>query len=108
MIKLVVFKDAESFKGLTCEGHAGYDEYGQDIVCAGVSTLVINAINSIDSFTLDEFADEEDEDTGFISFEFINKPSEAASLLISSMILGIEGIAESVGSDYVQIFYKEV
>lgn len=108
MIKLVVFKDAESFKGFTCEGHAGYDEYGQDIVCAGVSALVINAVNSIDSFTLDEFSDEVDEETGKVSFEFINKPSEAASLLLSSMILGIESIADSVGSDYVQIFYKEV
>ena len=108
MIKLVVFKNAESIKGFTCEGHAGYDEYGRDIVCAGVSTLVINAINSIESFTMDDFLDEEGEEDGFISFEFVNKPSKEASLLISSMILGIEQIAESVGSDYVQIFYKEV
>jgi len=108
MIKLVVFKDAESFKGFTCEGHAGFDEYGQDIVCAGVSALVINAINSIDTFTMDEFLDETDEETGLISFEFVNRPTEASSLLISSMILGIESIAESVGSDYVQIYYKEV
>lgn len=29
------------------EGHSGFDEYGKDIVCAGVSTLVFTLVNSI-------------------------------------------------------------
>ncbi|MCI6715321.1 MAG: ribosomal-processing cysteine protease Prp, partial [Lachnospiraceae bacterium] len=29
------------YRGFTCEGHAGYADYGQDIVCASISVLVI-------------------------------------------------------------------
>lgn len=28
-------------------GHAGYDDYGKDIVCASVSSIVITTINAI-------------------------------------------------------------
>ena len=38
------------------QGHAGYAEPGQDIVCAAVSALVINTINAIEAFTEDDFA----------------------------------------------------
>ena len=34
-------RDVERF---TCSGHAGYSEYGTDIVCASISVLVINTI----------------------------------------------------------------
>lgn len=109
MIKLIVFKDAaENYQGFTCEGHAGFDEYGHDIVCAGVSALVINTINSIESLTDDTFDESTDEETGYIGFTFKEKPSKEASLLVSSMLLGVEGIADSVGGDYVRIIYKEV
>ena len=27
-------------------GHAGYDEYGKDIVCASVSSIVITSVNA--------------------------------------------------------------
>ena len=36
------------------KGHAGYDEPGKDIVCAGVSTLVQTLIQSIEELTSDK------------------------------------------------------
>ena len=38
---------AGEYKDFLCSGHAGYDDYGKDIVCASVSVLVINTINSL-------------------------------------------------------------
>ena len=35
------------------KGHAGYDEYGKDIVCAAVSVLTVNMANSVEKFTDD-------------------------------------------------------
>ena len=32
---------------ITVKGHANYDEYGKDIVCASVSSIVITSINAI-------------------------------------------------------------
>lgn len=31
-------------------GHAGYAEYGQDIVCAAISALSISAVNGLEHF----------------------------------------------------------
>ena len=48
MIEVTVYQNTDGKKiGFSSVGHAGYDEYGHDIVCAGVSALVINCINSI-------------------------------------------------------------
>lgn len=33
---------------LIVSGHANYDDYGKDIVCAGVSAIVTGGINSIE------------------------------------------------------------
>ena len=39
--------------GITVDGHAGYAEAGKDIVCAGVTALVENLIDSIEGLTAD-------------------------------------------------------
>lgn len=39
--------------GITIDGHAGYAEAGKDIVCAGVTALTENLIDSIESLTKD-------------------------------------------------------
>ena len=40
MIKVLVAKKDNVINEITLNGHACYDEYGKDIVCAAVSTLV--------------------------------------------------------------------
>ena len=56
MIEVRVKKsDSGDIIGFHMSGHAGYAEYGSDIVCAGVSTLAINCINSIEEFTDTKF-----------------------------------------------------
>lgn len=39
MIKIKFFVQESNFVGLNCIGHADYDEYGTDIVCASISTI---------------------------------------------------------------------
>ena len=67
--------------GITVDGHAGYDEYGKDIVCAAVSALTVNMANSVEHFTDDRFEAECEE--GFFRFRFpadiwrrFHKPAE--------------------------------
>lgn len=40
-------KATNSLQNITIEGHAEYAEPGQDIVCAGVSALWLNLVNSL-------------------------------------------------------------
>jgi uncharacterized protein YsxB (DUF464 family) len=47
--------NVESVTGFRTEGHAGYAEYGNDIICAAVSILVMTTINSIEELTSSVF-----------------------------------------------------
>ena len=44
MIKVIV---SNSFDSIKISGHANYDEYGKDIVCASVSSIVTTTVNAI-------------------------------------------------------------
>ena len=60
MIKATVLKDSTDsgnviYRGIVMEGHAGYAEEGEDIICAAVSALALNFFNSVEAFTEDEF-----------------------------------------------------
>ncbi len=51
MIEAVLFEDKDGeLIGFKVRGHAGYADKGEDIVCAGVSALVMTAIQSLDRF----------------------------------------------------------
>lgn len=53
MIEVTVYKTMRhEYAGFDMSGHAGYDDIGKDIVCAAVSVLVINTLNSIERFTM--------------------------------------------------------
>lgn len=47
MTKIKIFKRKDIFVGIECSGHTGYDDYGRDIVCASVSSIVQGCILGI-------------------------------------------------------------
>ena len=77
--------------GITIDGHAGYAEAGKDIVCAGVTALTENLIDSIESLTEDTIQYEIS--PGRVDIHYRNL-SEGAKLLADSFFLGICGIAQ--------------
>ncbi|MDI9441998.1 MAG: ribosomal-processing cysteine protease Prp [Firmicutes bacterium] len=44
MTEIRFFKAQSGWRGFEAEGHAGYAEYGEDVVCAAVSVLTQTAI----------------------------------------------------------------
>ena len=75
------------------------ENHGAPIVCSAVSLLSLNAINSIEEFTEQPFKCKVKGD-GFLSFEC--KPNDLdkdAALLLNSLLLGLQGIAESYPDD---------
>ena len=68
MIQVIVKKQNGNITGFHMEGHAGYADRGSDIVCASISVLAINCVNSIEEFTEDSFSEGMDEERGMISF----------------------------------------
>ena len=45
MVKVKVNYDGDYIKDFKVTGHANYDEYGKDIVCSSVSSIVITSVN---------------------------------------------------------------
>ena len=107
MIKITVFRNKDQgYTGFMSEGHAGYAEEGSDIICAAVSVLTVNTINSIESFTSDKFHVKQKD--GYIQCKFLGNLSKASVLLMDSMILGLQEIEKDYGSKYIRLIFKEV
>ena len=97
-----------SYTGINVNGHAAYAAAGSDIVCAAVSTLTINTINSIDQFTRDTVTVRQDEDQIVIEAEFNGKEgdlSPEATLLLQSYEMGVRELAKQYRE--VQVLIKE-
>ena len=110
MIKATFFKDLEGqYRAFSLLGHAGYADEGEDIVCAAVSVLSINTVNSIQAFTEDEVDTVVDEENGLLTCKFTGTVSEKSQLLIDSFLLGLRGVEEEYADqNYIKIFIKEV
>jgi len=109
MIKITIYKNSENrYIGFRSLGHAGYADSGHDIICAAVSVLVINTINTIEAFTEDELKIKTDENKGLIEFKFAKSISEKSTLLMDSLELGLQGIRRDYNDGYIKIIFKEV
>lgn len=106
MIVFTLYKDGKgAYMGFSCKGHAGYDVSGSDIVCSAVSVLIITIGNSLEAFTDLEFTQEQD--SGLAAMMFTSKADDRVTLLMDTLLLGMETIRIN-HSEYVDIIYKEV
>ena len=109
MTSVTIFQNQhQQYIGFACQGHAGYADQGEDIVCAGISALVITVINALDAYTDEQFTTRTNEETGLISVRFRESVGHDAQLLIKTLVLGLEGIQSTYGNDYISLTFKEV
>ena len=78
---------------ITVSGHANFDEYGKDIVCASVSSIVTTSVNAILSF--DKNAIKYTVKEGLISIEKISN-DDTTDTLLGNMI----NVLEDLANDY--------
>ena len=96
MINVIIKRDKDKVaKGIEIKGHAGYGEYGQDIICAAVSSLALNMASVSD-------------DGGYFSFSFPDEVSSESQLLMKSLILGLQNIQRDYGAEYINFRFREV
>lgn len=82
MIKVYLKYNNNLIESIKITGHACYDVYGKDIVCASVSSIVITTVNAI--IRLDEKTIDYTEDDGiYIS---VLKHEHVIDILIDNMI----------------------
>ncbi|MBM7642443.1 ribosomal-processing cysteine protease Prp [Streptococcus loxodontisalivarius] len=99
MIQATFVRQEGNLASVELTGHAGAGEYGFDIVCAAVSTLSINLINSLEVLagcTVDY--DINEIDGGYMKIDIsmaANKNEEKVQVLFESFLLGITNLAEN-------------
>ena len=97
------------FTGFTVEGHAGYGEAGEDIVCAAVSALVINTVNSIERLTEDPFSVDTDQERGYLKLTMEGEYSRESEILLRALALGLSDMeADETNQNYIDIIFEEV
>lgn len=82
MIKVNVLVE-NTIKEIRMIGHAGYDEYGKDIVCSAASSIVITSVNAILSFDSNYISYQEKKNQFTIK---INEYNEVVDKLITNML----------------------
>lgn len=102
MIKVVIVEEKHGkITEFVLNGHAGFAESGSDIVCAAVSMLVLNTINSIEQFTNAKYKMTENEEEGYIRFS-LQQGDSASDVLLKALKLGLESV-QGEFSDYLKI-----
>ncbi len=82
MIKVLIKKKSDLYESINISGHANFDNFGKDIVCAAVSSIVITSVNAI--IRLDSDSINYDESNGiYIS---ILKHNKITDTLIYNMV----------------------
>ena len=82
MIKVNVNKKDNQIDIIVLSGHAMYDDYGKDIVCASVSSIVITTVNAIIRINNDAIEYRQDDDL-VITIKLHDKVTD---LLIENML----------------------
>ena len=97
------------YRGFTCMGHAGYAKRNQpDILCAGISALVTNTINSLEELAGEKMSLVTNEETGFIKCDFESRLQDKSTFLLDSMVFGLKTLSKDYGTKYLQVKFEEV
>ncbi len=111
MTRCMLYVDASGrITGFSVKGHSGYAEEGSDIVCAGISALVLttdHALNRLVGISPIERGGED----GFVEVLLPGGLTDAqmhdTQLLLSSLHIGFENIAQAY-PDYVRLTTRKV
>lgn len=92
MIKIKVQNNKSKIDNISILGHALYDDYGKDIVCSSVSSIVITTVNGISEIN-DKYLTVEEVKDGMI-IRILNE-DKTCDKLIKNMLSLLSELSES-------------
>ena len=99
MIRITLIQKENELEQIKLKGHAMYDDYGKDIVCAGVTALTMSLVKSLSDLTEDKI--EYEISPGRVDI-YYGDLSEAGKLLVDSFFIGVCRIADEF-PDHIRI-----
>ena len=98
MIKVLIKIEEKKFVSLEVKGHAHSAEHGQDLVCAGVSSVLTGGLNNLENpKDFDIILDE-----GYSYVKALSSISSHDEIVLETIITGLKTIEESYGK-FIQI-----
>lgn len=95
--------------GFEVSGHSGYGEKGTDIICAAISALTVNTINSLEELVEDPIRVEADEEDAYLWVSIAGEHSAEAELLLQSLQLGMSNMySDEAIKKYMDLIFEEV
>lgn len=91
MIKVFVTKKNQQIQEVSIQGHAMYDDFGKDIVCAAVSSCVITTVNGILEIDKDWILAKQDSKGVLIQ---VQNSSDVCQKLLANMISLLEELRD--------------
>lgn len=106
MIKIKIIKKKQEINSIKISGHAQSDEYGKDLVCAGVSAIAVGVCNTIaQKGYLDKKMCFIKMKNGNISIDIV-KSDQTLQVILETLVISLETIKDSYGQ-YIQIINEE-
>jgi len=105
MTKALFFKKDGLYTGFNINGHSGFASEGEDIVCAAISVLTINTVNSLDEITHEELC--VDSSDGYLDVKILTNKNSGTQILMQALVLGLKSIQKEYGNKYLKVDYKE-
>ncbi len=106
MTDITITKKGNSIVDVVCSGHTGYGEQGEDIVCAGVSTLTQTALLGLLQVVAINVKFTVDEQTGYLRFtlpqNLTKEERHDADIVLNTMLCGLMDLYEQY-SDYINL-----
>ena len=91
MIKVLIKREENKFVSLEVKGHANSEEYGKDLICAAVSSVLTGGFNNLknpESFELKL-------DEGYALARAIKEVSSHDEIVLETIICSLKTIEES-------------
>jgi uncharacterized protein len=95
--------------GFEVSGHSGYGDEGTDIICASISALTVNAINSLEELVEDPVRVEADEEEAYLKLSIAGDHSAEADILLRSLQMGMSNMySNETVKQYMDLIFEEV
>ena len=106
MTNIKVVKKNGKIHSLTCQGHTGYGEEGEDIVCSALSSIIQTALLGLLRVVGINVTYEIQDQNGYLYFslpEVMTKEEEHdADVILTTMWLGVMDLHEGF-SDFIEL-----
>lgn len=109
MTKITIHKTDDKIVGFIVDGHTGFANFGEDIVCASLSLLSITAINSLNIVAgIDEknINYKINDELGYLKVR-TNKINDKSDVIYNTFLVGVQLLKENY-SDYITLITEEV